>query len=337
LIQTDKEFWCASLLIFLVSLTTLFYACGTGLENSRETLRQTAGEINAMFVTARDGLDTLKIRYKSLIANKNNIGGIYSKERYAYSKDYVYYTPYDDGNCEVWASGHIPLGKTERQRIRLLEHLCPDLKTMCHQNDFIATVYVTTFDSIVMGYPYADIHAYMEHGLDLTKAWVTYRAAAGAENPDRKTLWVPPYIDAVGRGYMTSVITPVYSGGVLEGTLGIDITIDKIVQRFGALSERNRMVVTSETLPVSVNKNSFGILGIKGLEKFNYLRKAPENKTIAASLMMSESPRKEIQKIAKWIQSDTAETVLSVSGCMYRFYKVHISEVDWFLIEFVQD
>ncbi len=268
MIQTDKEFWCASLLIFLVSLTTLFYACGTGLENSRKTLRQTAGEINAMFVTARDGLDTLKIRYKSLIANKNNIGGIYSKERYAYSKDYVYYTPYDDGNCEVWASGHIPVGKTERQRIRLLEHLCPDLKTMCHQNDFI---------------------------------------------------------------------TPVYSGGVLEGTLGIDITIDKIVQRFGALSERNRMVVTSETLPVSVNKNSFGILGIKGLEKFNYLRKAPENKTIAASLMMSESPRKEIQKIAKWIQSDAAETVLSVSGCMYRFYKVHISEVDWFLIEFVQD
>lgn len=90
----------------------------------------------------------------------------------------------------------------------------------------------------------------MEHGLDLTKAWVTYRVAAGAENPARKTLLVPPYINAVGRGYMISVITPVYNGGVLEGTLGIDITIDKIVQRFGALSERNRMIVTSGTVQV---------------------------------------------------------------------------------------
>jgi hypothetical protein len=97
------------------------------------------------------------------------------------------------------------------------------------------------------------------------------------------------------------------------------------------------MIVTSGTLPVIVNKNSAGILRIKGLEKYNYLRKVPENKTISSSLMMSESPRKEIQEIAKWIQSDAAEMVLSVSGHMYWFYKVRIPEVDWFLIEFVQD
>ncbi len=233
------------------------------MENSRKTLHQTADEINIMFVTARDRLDTLKIKYQSLIVNGENQDGLYSKERYAYSKEYVYFTPYDDGHCEVWASGHIPVGKAERHKIRQFEYLCPDLKTIYRQNDFIATVYLTTFDSIVMGYPYADIHAYMEHGLDLTKAWVAYRAAAGGENPNRRTLWVQPYIDAVGRGYVTSVITPVYNGGILEGTLGVDITIDTIVRRFKALSEKNRMIVTSETLPVSVNNNSAGILQIK--------------------------------------------------------------------------
>jgi hypothetical protein len=325
------------LLVFLAFLTPFFYACGTGLENSRKELHKTAGKINAMFVTAKDRLDTLKIKYQTLIANEKKFDGLYNQDRYTYSRDRVYYTPNDDGHCEVWASGYMPVGKTERQRIRLLEHLCFDLKTIYQQNDFVAMVYVTTFDSIVMGYPYADIHAYMEHGLDLTKAWVTYRAAAGAENPDRKTLWVPPYIDAVGRGYMTSVITPIYSGGVLDGTLGIDITVDMIVRRFLVLSEKNRMMVTSGTLPVSVNKNSSGILGIKGLEKYNYLQKAPENKTIAFSLMMMENPREEIQRIAEWIQSDDSETVLPVSGHLYRFYKVSIPEVDWFLIEFVKD
>lgn len=97
------------------------------------------------------------------------------------------------------------------------------------------------------------------------------------------------------------------------------------------------MIVTSETLPVSVNNNSAGILQIKGLEKYNYLRKAPENKIISSSLKMSKNPRNEIQRIAEWIQSDDAETVLSVSGSMFRFYKVLIPEVKWFLIEFVKD
>ncbi len=50
------------------------------------------------------------------------------------------------------------------------------------------------------------------------------------------------------------------------------------------------MIVTSETLPVSVNNNSAGILQIKGLEKYNYLRKAPENKIISSSLKMSKIP-----------------------------------------------
>jgi hypothetical protein len=337
LIQTDKKFRCALLLVFMVSLIPLCFSCSTGLENSRKTLRQTADEINIMFVTARDRLDKLKMKYHSLLANEKNFDGLYSRERYTFSKDYVYFTPYDDGHCEIWASGHIPVGKAERQKIRQLERLCPELKTIYQQNDFIATVYLTTFDSIVMGYPYADIHAYMEHGLDLTEAWVTYRAAAGGENPERKTLWVPPYIDAVGRGYMTSVITPVYYGGVLEGTLGIDITVDIIVRRFEALSKKNRMIVTAETIPVSVNNNSVGILQINGLEKYNYLKKAPENKIIASSLMMSKSPRNEIQRIAEWIQSDNAEKVLSISGDRYRFYKVLIPEVEWFLIEFVKD
>lgn len=338
MIQTDKEYIRTGLLfISLFFLITFFYACGTGLKNDLKDLHQTAEEINTIFVQSRVQLDELKIRYVSLLENKKKITGLYRNDRYTYSKDYVYYTPYDDGNCEVWASGHIPVGKAERRRIKLLEHLCPDLKTIYRQSEFIAMVYITTFDSIVMGTPYADINAYMEHGLDLTKAWITYRAAAGAENPEKKTLWVPPYLDAVGRGYMTSVITPVYVDDVLEGTLGIDMTVDMIAWRFGILSKKNRMVVTAQTVPVTVNKNSAGILKIKGLEKYNYLKKVPENKSIPPSLMMSENPREEIRKIAEWIRSDAAETVLPVSGQAYRFYKVHIPEVDWFLIEFVQE
>lgn len=323
--------------IGLFFLTGFCFSCLSSPKIEKTYLESLAQDINKVFFQARERLDSLKVAYTQLLQQEGPVIGLYPDTRYTYSKDYVYYTPFDDGNCEVWASGRIPIGKTERKRIKMLEHLCPNLQTTYQENDFIATVYVTTFDSIVMAYPYADIHAYMEHGLDLTQAWVTYRAAARKENPAKKTLWVPPYIDAVGRGYMTSVITPVYRNDVLEGTLGIDITVDMMVRRFEALSEKNRIISTDQTVPICVNKNSAVILKIKGLEKYNYLQKAPENKAIAPERMMSESPRGEIRNIAEWIQSDAPETVLPVSGRNYRFFKVRIPEVGWFLIEFVQD
>lgn len=323
--------------IGLVIVTGLFFSCRTVPEIEKNHLKSLARDINLIFFQSREQIESLKEDYTALLQREDPAAGLYPDTRYAYSKDYVYYTPFDDGKCEVWASGRIPIGKTERKRIKMLENLCPQLQNVYQKNDCIATAYVTTFDSIVMAYPYADIHAYMEHGLDLTQAWVTYRAAARQENPTQRTLWVPPYLDAVGKGYMTSVITPVYSDDVLEATLGIDITVDTIVRRFQALSEKNRFISTIRTVPVCVNKNSAAILRIKGLEKYNYLQKVPENKSIPPEWMMSENPRQDIRKIAQWLRSDSPEIVLPVSGRKYRFYKVYIPEVEWFLIEFIKD
>jgi hypothetical protein len=245
----------------------------------------------------------------------------------------VYYTPQDDGECEIWASGYIPIGISEKKRIQRFEHLCPDLKRIYHQSDYIDNIYLTTYDSIVMGYPYADIQAYMKPGLDLTKVWVTYWAAAEKANPEYRTLWVEPYVDAIGRGYMTSIIAPVYQGSFLEGTLGIDITVDLISDKFISLSPKNLMIVTVSTIPVAMNQNSLKILAIKGLEKYHYLNKEAENKSISSSFKMSENPLPEIRAIADWIAGPEEKTTLLVAGETYLFIRKPIPEMGWFLVE----
>ncbi|MCD4675949.1 MAG: hypothetical protein K8S18_08135, partial [Desulfobacula sp.] len=191
-----------------------------------------AGEINSLFVQAKKEIETLKIVTQNVLENPEKTKGLFDDSRYKYAKNHVYYTPEDDGHCEMWASGHIPIGASEKRRIKIFEYLCPDLQKIYDRSDFVDNVYLTTYDSIVMGYPYADMPAYLKPGLDLTVAWVTYRAAAEKANPEHKTLWVNPYIDAIGRGYMTSIITPIYHNGFLEGTLGIDVTVDLISDKF---------------------------------------------------------------------------------------------------------
>jgi hypothetical protein len=302
-------------------------------KTDRMEIKSLAKEINLLFVQARKEIDVLQTVTQKLFANPEETAGLFQDNRYEYTKNYVYYTPEDDGHCEMWASGYMPIGALEKKRINLFEYLCPDLKSIYNNSNFIDNVYLTTYDSIVMGYPYADMHVYLKHGLDLTKAWVTYRAAAEQVNPERKTLWVKPYIDAIGRGYMTSIITPVYHNDFLEGTLGIDITVDLISDKFISLSKKNLMIVTHRTIPVAINKNSSKILNIKGLEKYNYLKKEAENKSIPLSLMMINSTMADIRSIAKWIKSPQKEITLPVNGRQFIFYKEKIPEIGWFLIE----
>lgn len=317
----------------LILVCGLFLSCSKMTKTDRMELNVLANEINSLFVQAGKEIETLKAATQNLVENSKEYKGLFDGSRYRYTDEHVYYTPEDDGNCEVWASGYIPVGSLEKQKIMVYENLCPDLKKIYHRNEFIDTVYFTTRDSIVMGYPYADMHAYLKPGLDLTKVWVTYREAAQKANPGKKTLWVNPYIDAVGRGYMASVITPVYHDGFLEGTLGIDITVDFISSKFISLSRKNLMIVTHRTIPVAMNKNSYKILRIKGLEKYNYLRKEAENKSISSSLRMAKSESKDIRAIATWIMSPEKEINLSVYGRGYFFVKEEIPEIDWFLVE----
>lgn len=323
----------ASTGFMILLLCVLLPSCNNISEMDRMELESLAGNINALFEQARDEIDSLKTITQTLLESHDPHDGLFDDSRYKYLKTHVYYTPQDDGHCEVWASGFLPVGASEKKRIKRFEHLCPEFQQIYDRNNFIDNIYLTTYDSIVMGYPYADIHAYMKPGLDLTKVWVTYRSASREMNPQKKTLWVEPYIDAVGRGYMTSIITPVYSGAFLEATLGIDITVDLISDTFISLSGKNLMIVTDSTIPVAMNKNSLKILRIKGLEKYNYLKKEAENKAISTSLRMTKSDSEDIRAIAEWILSPEKEIVLKVSNQKYSFIKQDIPEVGWFLVE----
>ena len=330
------NFWGGLKYSFFIIMCTVFVACTAVSESDPMEIKSLATEINSLFVRARKEIEALK-----LVTQKNleypQSEDLLDDSRYKYTNTHVYYTPVDDGHCEIWASGRIPIGASEKKRINIFEHLCPELQGIYNRSNFVDNIYLTTYDSIVIAYPYADMYAYLKPGLDLTKVWVTYWAAAEKANPEQKTLWVNPYIDAIGRGYMTSIITPVYRNNFLEGTLGIDITIDLISDAFISLSKKNLMIVTARTIPVAINKNSSRILKIKGLEKYNYLKKEAENQSISSSLMMTKSSSKDIRSIAQWILSSEKKTNLKILEKNYIFLKEELPEVGWFLIELIEN
>jgi len=53
--------------------------------------------------------------------------------------------------------------------------------------------------------------------------------ADGKHNPSRSPVWTGVYLDPAGQGWMLSCVAPVYQSDTLEGVVGLDVTVEKIV------------------------------------------------------------------------------------------------------------
>lgn len=51
------------------------------------------------------------------------------------------------------------------------------------------------------------------------------------KNPQRKTIWTPPYQDEAGRGLVLTAYTPVYEGDQYRGIMGVDVSIDRLTEQ----------------------------------------------------------------------------------------------------------
>jgi len=150
-------------------------------------------------------------------------------DRYAYSKDGVFYTTKDNGGSALFYSGIIPVGETERQKALQSAALDPIYRDIQKSNPLIVQVYYNTFDSMNRIYPYMDVITQYSPKMDIPSFNFYYEADA-KHNPLRKVVWTDVYKDPAGQGWMVSAIAPVYSAQKLEGVVGLDITVSAIVK-----------------------------------------------------------------------------------------------------------
>lgn len=54
-------------------------------------------------------------------------------------------------------------------------------------------------------------------------------------NPERKTIWLPPYVDDAGQGLLVSANAPIYFGDEFQGFIGIDVSLDRLIERLNSL------------------------------------------------------------------------------------------------------
>ncbi|MBN2429485.1 MAG: histidine kinase [Deltaproteobacteria bacterium] len=152
--------------------------------------------------------------------------------RLAYSPKGIYYTTRDkkDGGAAIFYSGFVPVGEKERAKVANLLTVQKLLKNIKESEPLAAAVYFNTFDSLNIIYPYFDVLSQYPPLIDIP-SYNFYYLADRKHNPERKIKWTDVYLDPAGQGWMTSAIAPVYRDDFLEGVVGIDVTVNTIINQ----------------------------------------------------------------------------------------------------------
>lgn len=152
------------------------------------------------------------------------------KARYGFSPDGVFYTRRDTGTTAGFYSNATSIGPREIAKVWKLAALDPVMIDMQNSDSSIASIYFNTHDNYNIIYPYIEVLRQYPAKMILPTYNFYYEADA-AHNPGRRPVWTDAYIDPAGHGWMVASIAPVWNGGKLEGVVGIDLTLETIINR----------------------------------------------------------------------------------------------------------
>lgn len=197
------------------------------------------------------------------------------RSRLAYSVEgKVYHSTSDNskGGAAVFYSGIQPVGERERDKVRRLLSLQYLMKDIAQAQPLIASIYINTFDSLNVIYPYFNVMEQYAPFMDIP-SFNFYYEADKVHNPERKIRWTDAYLDPAGHGWMMSALAPVYNEDFLEGVVGIDVTIDNMLKRINTLQipwGGYAMLVNKEGLILTIPQQGEADFDIKELTDHAY-------------------------------------------------------------------
>lgn len=150
----------------------------------------------------------------------------------------LYYDANPKRRTEILHIGSIPPDEVTDRSLRdsaILEDLFPSL---LEQTQTGVGIY---FQGVQLTFRYYPVRGLPELELQNGAAEAAQTAriedflVAPNNNPERKTVWLPPYLDDAGQGLLVSADTPIYYGDEFQGFIGIDVSLTRLIERLSQL------------------------------------------------------------------------------------------------------
>ena len=183
-------------------------------------------------------------------------------------------------------------------------------------------------------YPAFDAKNIVDPSLDVTEFNFYYEADM-AHNPSKATVWISePYVDPAGKGWIFSLVHPVYDGEELSSVVGIDLSIDDAIDSYLDAVDGYFVLVNGNGDIIGGKSEAIELLGMPLLKNHVYRETIQMDNFRGADFNLSRSKNGEVRQMAKSILVDKKNYFdFEEDRRMARVLGHSFSQVDWYLLE----
>lgn len=183
-------------------------------------------------------------------------------------------------------------------------------------------------------YPPYNVNEMLEPDLDLT-AFNFYYEADDQHNPERKPVWVDEmYVDPVGRGWMITLAYPVYHGDKLKFVLGMDITLNDIIENYINKTSHQILIVDNVGTLVAGKSKTIEVFSLPPLKNHTYTQTITSDSYRKEDFNLFKSRSGEVRRIAdEIINQQRNEVWMTIGQKKIKVVSKKMNKLDWYVIE----
>lgn len=320
-------------------LITFFYSCekkkeplvDKGLERIQGLMAEMEKEAQKMSTE----LDEVAHLYEYLVQKRDSVLEKSVSLKYTFDGPFSTNLPEQDSSL----SSIIILNTTSdrskaEEEVRLTNSLDSLFASFFKKNKMAVQIYSNSAMQVSRVYPAYDVKNIVDPDIDVT-AFNFYYEADSAHNPSRGLVWIPDaYVDPAGKGWILSLVHPIYEKDKLFAVLGVDFTVSALIQNYLESVEGNFILVNGKGDIVAAKGEATEFLGMPPLKNHVYRETIQADNFRISDFNLFHSKSAEVRKMAQTLifekknRYDFVDEVNLKSAVGLSFKKI-----DWYLIE----
>ena len=214
-------------------------------------LNQQANHLSTLFTRLQDETFSLASFSQTMFASPSRLS-YRNGSRYYFEAGKNYYSPVDDGNSALYVFKY---RRSLDKVIVATEALDLMLKPLVEHEPRIVLGWIIHRDGVARALPWRDFRQMPPDKVQTS--WPFYYLADAKHDPDKRVIFTPVYLDPLSHVWMISCLSPVYAGERYVATVGLDITIHKLLKEISdvSFSKGTSVMLVSGTEIVAASDN----------------------------------------------------------------------------------